>query len=107
MPGLDSWSEGLEFVALATPAWLTFLLASMVVTTSGRLRRGLHLLLFWSPPLTWLLASLIVEVAYPSGESGGPNEPNLASMGNLFVRYLRRVCRFPRVGGVLGGGRRV
>ena len=63
MSEVSSWHAGLVSAALATPVWVTVLLALVAVTTRGRLMRALRVLLLVSPPLTWVLAGFVLAVA--------------------------------------------
>jgi len=60
---VSSWHAGLVSAAMATPVWVTVLLALMAVTTSGSLKRALRVLFLVSPLLTWVLAMLVLAVA--------------------------------------------
>jgi hypothetical protein len=64
MPRIANAYDALIFAALATPVWVTVVVALMVVTTSGRPRDILHRLLLTSPLWTWLPVVLMLAITY-------------------------------------------
>ena len=64
MPRIANSYDALIFVALATPVWVTVVVALMVVTTSGRPRVILHRLLLTSPLWTWFPVLLVLAITY-------------------------------------------
>ncbi|MFZ2481252.1 MAG: hypothetical protein WAW78_11370 [Propioniciclava sp.] len=64
MPRIANAYDALIFAALATPVWVTVVVALMVVTTSGRPRDILHCLLLTSPLWTWLPVVLMLAITY-------------------------------------------
>ena len=64
MPRIANAYDALIFAALATPVWVTVVVALMVVTTSGRPRDILHRLLLTSPLWTWFPVLLVLAITY-------------------------------------------
>ncbi len=85
MPRIANSYDALIFVALATPVWVTVLVALMVVTTAGKLHDLLHTLLVASPLWTWLPVVLVLAITYSGWV---PGTEAIVSDGHVTVGWV-------------------